>query len=170
MSYLLFFIYLIFFSWILTKIGFIKRSGLSNKVIVILFLSKVSAGLISGRISEHAPSMDTWLYHHEALIEYHLLFDNPVAYFTNIFQSGYEHTYQGVLQFHDSFWNDLKNNLMVKFVSTLHLASGGNYYINVILFNFLVFFGCIALFRVFKQIFPTYNFLVITGVFLLPSL
>jgi len=136
---------------------------------MLLFLCKVSAGLIIGRISEHAPSMDTWLYHHEALIEYHLLFDNPIAYFTNIFQSGYEHTYQGVLQFHDSFWNDLKTNLMVKFVSILHLASGGNYYINVILFNFLVFFGCIGLFRVFKQIFPADNFLVITGVFLLPS-
>lgn len=169
MSYLLFFIYLIAFCWILTKIGFIKRSGLSNKVIILLFLCKVSAGLISGRISEHAPNMDTWLYHHEALIEYQLLFDNPIAYFTNIFQSGYEHTYQGVLQFHDSFWNDLKTNLMVKFVSVLHLASGGNYYTNVILYNFLVFFGCIGLFRVFKQLFPADNFLVITGVFLLPS-
>lgn len=169
MSYLLFFICLISFSWILTKIGFIKRSGISNKVIVVLFISKVSAGLISGRISEHAPNMDTWLYHHEALIEYHLLFDNPIAYFTNIFQSGYEHTYHGILQFHDSFWNDLKTNLMVKFLSVLDLASRGNYYTNVILYNFLVFFGCIGLFRVFKQIFPTYNFLVITGVFLLPS-
>jgi len=136
---------------------------------MLLFLCKVSAGLIIGRISEHAPSMDTWLYHHEALIEYHLLFDNPIAYFTNIFQSGYEHTYQGVLQFHDSFWNDLKTNLMVKFVSVLHFTSGGKYYINVIIYNFLVFFGCIGLFRVFKQIFPADNFLIITGVFLLPS-
>jgi len=169
LNYLLFFIYLIALTWLITKIGFIKRSGLSNKVIMLLFLCKVSAGLISGRISEHAPSMDTWLYHHEALIEYHLLFDNPIAYFTNIFQSGYEHTYQGVLQFHDSFWNDLKTNLMVKFVSVLHFTSGGKYYINVIIYNFLVFFGCIGLFRVFKQIFPADNFLIITGVFLLPS-
>ena len=169
MSYILFFIYLIALSWILTKIGFIKRSGLSSKVIIVLFLCKVSVGLISGRISEHAPSMDTWLYHREALVEYRLLFNDPVAYITNIFQSGYERKYLGVIQFHDSFWNDLKTNLIVKFISVLDCASGGNYYTNVILYNFLVFFGCIALFRVFKQIFPDNNFLVITGVFLLPS-
>ena len=169
MSYLLFFIYLIALSWILTKIGFIKRSGLSNKVIILLFLCKILAGVISGRISEHAPNMDTWLYHREALIEYRLFFNNQVAYFTNIFQSGYEGKYMGVLQFYNSFWNDLKTNLFVKFISVLDFASGGNYYTNVILYNFLVFFGCIALFRVFKQIFADKNFLVITGVFLLPS-
>ncbi len=169
MNYLLFFIYLIAFTWLITKIGFIKKSGLNSKVLMLLFLCKVSAGLISGRISEHAPNMDTWLYHNDALIEYHLLFDNPIAYFTNIFQSGYEDKYQGILQFHDSFWNDLKTNLIVKFISVLDIASGGNYYTNVILYNFLVFFGCIGLFRVFKQIFPADNFLVTTGVFLLPS-
>ena len=169
MSYLLFFIYLIALSWILTKIGFIKRSRLTNKVIILLFLCKVLVGVISGRISEHVPNMDTWLYHQEALKEYQLLFNDPVAYFTNIFQSGYEHKYVGVLQFHNSFWNDLKTNLIVKFVSVLDCASGGNYYTNVILYNFLVFFGLIALFRVFKQIFPNNNLLVIVGVFLLPS-
>ena len=169
MSYLLFFIYLIILCWMLTNIGFIKKSGLSNIVIILLFLSKVAAGLISGRISEHVPHMDTWLYHRDALIEYRLLFNNPVAYFTNIFQSGYEHKYLGIFQFHDSFWNDLKTNLMVKFISLLDCASGGNYYTNVILYNFLVFFGLIALFRVFKQMFPNDNMLVIIGVFLLPS-
>ncbi len=169
MSYLLFFIYLIALSWILTKIGFIKRSGLGNKVVILLFLSKVAVGLIWGRITEHVPHMDTWIYHQDALTEYRLLFNSPVAYFTNIFQSGYEHKYVGVFQFHDSFWNDLKTNLIVKFISVLDCASGGNYYTNVILYNFLVFFGFIALFRVFKQIFPNDNLLVITGVFLLPS-
>ena len=58
---------------------------------------------------------------------------------------------------------------MVKFLSVLDLASGGNYYTNVITYNFLVFFGCIGIFRVFKQIFHADNLLVTTGVFLLPS-
>ena len=108
MSYLLFFIYLIALSWILTKIGFIKRSRLTNKVIILLFLCKVLVGVISGRISEHVPNMDTWLYHQEALKEYQLLFNDPVAYFTNIFQSGYEHKYVGVLQFQIRFGTILK--------------------------------------------------------------
>ena len=169
MNYLLFFIYLITFSWLLTKIGFIRRSGLPGKIIIILFLCKVSAGLINGRIAQNTPSMDTWMYHEKGLVEYHLLLNNPVVFFSNLFESGYEKKYDGILQTHNSYWNDLKTNLMVKFVSLLHVASGGNYYINVILFNFLVFFGSIALFRLFKGIYPANTIPIIVAVFILPT-
>jgi len=169
LSYLLFFVYLVVLSWSLLKIKFIRESGLTKQIIVFLFICKVAAGLISGRISQFAPNMDTWIYHAEAQIEYKLLFTNPSNYFTNIFSSGYTNPYGGILKFHSSFWNDLKTNLIVKFISVLDIFSGANYYINVVLYNFIVFLGNMALFRVFSYHYKSNSKLLAFACFLLPS-
>ena len=170
MSYFLFFFWLIFLSWGLTKIRFVKNAGLSSKIIIGLFLCKVIAGLISGRITQGQASVDTWGYHIDALKEYHLLFSNPREYFINLFQSGYEYGYNGVLVTYHSYWNDLKTNLVIKFISVLDIFSGGNYYINVVLYNFLLFFGSIGLFRVFIHVYNSTSNLLVCCTFLLPSL
>jgi hypothetical protein len=169
LTYLLFFFYLFVLSWCLLKIKFIKESGLHNKIIILLFICKVAAGVISGRVSQHAPNMDTWKYHTDAQIEYQLLFDHPSAYFTNILNSGYADPYAGVLKTNKSFWNDLKTNLIVKFISVLDIFSGANYYINVILFNFLVFLGNMALFRVYRYRYKHHINVLAFTCFLLPS-
>ncbi len=170
MSYLLFFGWLIFLSWSLTKIRFVKNAGLGSKVIAGLFLCKVAAGLVSGRITQDQPSVDTWGYHLEALKEYDLLFSNPGEYFSNLLQSGYSYGYTGVLVTSHSFWNDLKTNLVIKLISIFDVFSGGNYYTNVILYNFLLFFGSIGLFRVFNQVYRGQPRVIAGCIFLLPSL
>ena len=170
MGFILFFIYLILFSWLLTRIRFVKNAGLGAWLIVALFVLKVMAGVSCGWVMRNDINSDTWTYHKDALTEYHLLFTNPSAYFTNIFYTGYQYGYDGVLQFHNSYWNDLKTNLVVKFVSVLDIFSFGNYYINVLLYNFLVFFGHIALFRVFRQAYKNKTFILVASCFLLPSL
>jgi len=170
LSYLLFFAWLIFLSWSLTKIGFVKNAGLGSKIIIGLFLCKVIAGLLAGWITANAASADTWGYHVEALKEYHLLFSNPKEYFTNLFQSGYSYGYNGVFVTYHSFWNDLKTNLVIKLVSVLDIFSGGSYYTNVILYNFLSFFGSIGLFRVLKHVYRSNPKLLAACTFLLPSL
>jgi hypothetical protein len=169
LSYLLFFVYLIALSWCLLNIRFISESGLNKKIVILLFVCKVAAGLISGRISQNAPSMDTWKYHEDAKVEYQLLFDHPSAYFTNIFNSGYADPYAGVLKTNKSYWNDLKTNLIVKFISVLDIFSGANYYVNVVLFNFLVFLGNMALFRVYCYRYKHHLNILAFTCFLLPS-
>lgn len=170
LGYFLFLFYLFLLSWLLTRIRFIQKAGLQNGVIAGLFLLKVLAGVISGWMLRNDLNADTWGYHKDALVEYHLLFSNPSEYFSNLFYTGYQYGYDGVLQFHNSYWNDLKTTLMVKFVSVLHLFSFGHYYVNVVLYNFLVFFGHIALFRLFKNAFADKKKSIVAGVFLLPSL
>jgi hypothetical protein len=59
----------------------VRESGLNKKIIILLFLCKVSAGLINGKISENAPTLDTWKYHTDAQVEYKLLFVHPSEYF-----------------------------------------------------------------------------------------
>ena len=172
LSYLLFLVYGVIFCRLLMRSSFIKNSGLNSRMVLLLFLFKVIAGIAIGWLSLHFYSTgnDYWDVNREGWKEYQLLWSNPHEYFTNIFRSGYPNGYAGLFDSFQSFWNDLKNNLIIKLVSGFDLFSRGNYYINSLFFNFIVFFGHVALYRVFIKIYEGLTSRVIIGCFLLPSL
>jgi hypothetical protein len=173
LEYLLFAIYLVIFVWLVTKIPFFRRSGLSDSQLVIIFLLKVMAGIFYGWIglyySNVAQMSDTWGYHYNSLIEYQLLGKDPHAYFTNLFQNNYEHGFDRFFSGTNSYWNDLKANSFVKFLSLLDIFSFGNYYVNVIFYSFISMFGPIALYRVMTDVFPGKKIQVLVASFLVPS-
>jgi hypothetical protein len=170
-SYFFILAYLAAFCWLVPRIGFIKRSGIHSQVIVVLFLFKILAGFVLGWVSLHFSDSDYWLLNNDGWAEYQLLFRDPGAYFTNLFSSAdYPKGYGGMLDSVQSFWNDLKYNIVVKLLSIFNIFSRGNYYINSIFFNVLGFFGHVALYRVFIQIYRGRYNAVIIGCFLLPSL
>jgi len=171
--YLLFAGWLCLFAWLLTKLGFFKKSGLSNAQLTILFLLKVMAGIFYGWIGiyygQFAYMYDTWGYHELSVHEYKLLFHNPSEYFSNLFQSGYENKYGNFFASENSWWNDLKSNMFIKFLSLINIFSFGNYYVNVIFYSFVTFTGPVAIFRVFSDIFPGKKIQVLLATFLIPS-
>ena len=173
MEYLIFAGYLFLFAWLVTRIGFFKKSGLSNAQLIILFLIKIIAGILYGWIGvyygQFAYMFDTWGFHHVALEETKLLYHNPSEYFSNLFYSGYENKFGGFLDSHNSWWNDLKNNMFVKFLSVINVFSFGNYYTNVIFFSFITLAGPVAFLRVMNDVFPGKKLLVILAAFLIPS-
>jgi len=169
LGYFLFLFWLSILSWLLTKIRFVKNAALGSRVIVLLFLLKIIAGMAAGWLTHNDIHSDTWNYHHQALTEYRIFFTNPFEYFGNLFYTGYSYGYDGMLQTQNSYWNDLKDNLMIKLVSVFHILSGGNYYVNVVLYNFAVFFGSIGLYRVFIQVYQSNKLVTASIVFLLPS-
>ncbi len=134
-----------------------------------ILLAKIAAGVLLGVITQHAAIADTWLYHRDALDEYHLLLKNPGRYFVNILDSGYKDKFGGVLQLNHSYWNDLKTNFTVKLISLLDIFSGGDYFVNVVLYNFLIFLGCMGLYRVFYYQYKKHHYLLAVVIFLLPS-
>ncbi len=169
MSYLFFFIYLGLFCWLLTKIKFIKDAGLDKRTIIILFLIRIIAGIIYGYINlYHYSATDAAAFHQEGIIEYDLLFNDPKEYFTNIFK--YHHQNSGLLDITDSFWNNLRSDLMIKLLSIFNIFSRGNFFINTIFYNFLIFFGSISFYRIFIRLFPDKKMLLVVGSFFLPSL
>ena len=172
MAYLLFFLFGAGCCWFLPRSVFIRAAGLSNRTIVFLFLLKVAAGLVIGWLSLHFYSggNDYWDNNRAGWEEYRLIWSNPIEYFTNLFRSDYQNGYGGLFDSFSSFWNDLRNNLVLKLLSLFNLFSRGNYYINSLFFNYLVFFGHIALYRVFIKIYPGKKVSVIIGSFVLPSL
>lgn len=169
--YLLFVVFLLALCWLLPRIGFVKKSGLPGPLIIGLFVLKVLAGILLGWLSLHyyGAGNDYWDINREAAKEYALLLQHPGEYFSNIFSSGYDKGYGGVFDSFNSFWNDLRNNLVIKLVSVFNLLSGGNYYINSLFYNLLVFFGHLGLYRLFIDIYPAHKWKVLAGTFLLPS-
>ena len=133
--------YLILFTWLVTKIKFFKRSGLSDSQLIIIFLLKVMAGIFYGWVgiyySQTAQMLDTWNYHYSSINETILLYNNPHEYLVNLFHDPYD---GGVLKFFEgsnSYWNDLKGNFFIKILSLFNILSFGHYYTNVIFYSFI---------------------------------
>jgi hypothetical protein len=173
LEYLLFVVWLIFFAWLVTKIRFFRRSGLSDPQLIIVFLLKVMAGIFYGWIGIYygnlAQMVDTWSYHYSSIQEYYLLQDNPHEYFTNLFRDPYE---GGILRFLgtiDSYWSDLKGNVLIKILSIFDIFSWGHYYVNVIFYTFITMYGPIATYRVMNDVFPNRKIPILIATFLVPS-
>lgn len=173
LEYLLFVVFLVFFSLLVTQLPFFKKTGLSKSQLVILFLLKVIAGMFYGWIGiyygSYAQMVDTWSYHYQAIDEYKLLGTQPYEYFTNLFHNPYP---GGILNFFgstDSYWNDLKSNIFIKLLSIFDIFSFGNYYINVIFYCFLSYIGPIAFYRVITDVYPNHKSKILLATFLIPS-
>ncbi|MEP6701058.1 MAG: hypothetical protein ABJA85_07075, partial [Bacteroidota bacterium] len=173
MEYLLFVAYLVIFAWLVTKVKFFTRTGLSKPQLIIILLLKIMAGIFYGWIGLYygglAQMQDTWGFHTSSIQEYHLLFNNPHEYFTNLFNDPYE---SGVYKFFDStdsYWNDLKGNLIIKILSVFNIFSFGHYYVNVIFYCFITLFGTIAIYKVMTDVFPEKKNTVLLATFLVPS-
>lgn len=173
LEHLIFAGYLILFSWLVTKTRFFIASGLSRPQLVIFFLLKVMAGILYGWVGvyygELAQMVDTWGYHFESVQEYHLLQSSPGQFFSSIFHNSYQEGYTKFLASENSWWNDLKGTFLVKILAIFNLASMGNYYVNVIFYSFITFFGPIALYRVMKDVYPNNHLPIVMATFLVPS-
>lgn len=162
-----------FFTWLVTRTPFFTKTGLTKPQLISLFLLKVIAAIFYGWVgiyySTTAQMVDTWNYHSQSLLEYRLLWEDPHEYLTNLFHSNYPDGYGNVFASDTSYWNDLKSNVFIKFLSILNIFSFGHYYVNVIFYSFITLFGPIALYRVWKEIYPGRKLLLIAAVFLIPS-
>jgi hypothetical protein len=172
LDYILFTIYLLILCRLITKVSFVKNSGLGDKYIILLFLAKILAGLAIGWISNNIYSTgnDYWDVNRWGMEEHNLLWTNPHKYFTNIFKTHYAQGYGGLFDSFQSFWNDLRNNIIVKLLSVCDIFSRGNYYINSLFFNFCCFLGHVAFYRLFIEIYKKQQLAVVVCCFLLPSM
>jgi hypothetical protein len=174
MNLFLFIFWLILAAVSLHRFPFIRESGLHPKWMTGLFLLKVGAGIAYGlfhqQLPNYATTADTWKYFYESVEETRLLRHYPVQFFSSLFSNTYD-TENGLRFFstHNSFWNDLRHNYMVKFIAVLNLFSLSNYYVNVIFYNLLTFFGAIAFIRILSDIFKGKILLIALSTFLIPS-
>ncbi|ANE50174.1 hypothetical protein SY85_06320 [Flavisolibacter tropicus] len=173
MDHLLFVAYLLLFAWLVTKIDFFIKSGLNSTQLIILFLLKVIAGIFYGWLGvyygQQLQMVDTWYFHYNGLKQYQLLLNHPLDFITSLFHTNYDEGFSKFLDSKDSWWNDVKYLFFDKLLAVFNLFSLGNYYINVIFYSFLTFFGPIALYRVMKNVFPAKEQSLQIAIFLIPS-
>ncbi|MEO6613174.1 MAG: hypothetical protein ABIT05_14915 [Chitinophagaceae bacterium] len=173
MEYLIFVAWLVLIAWLVTKVKFFTGTGLSKPQLIIILLLKIMAGIFYGWIGLYygglAQMQDTWGFHTSSIQEYHLLFNNPHDYFTNLFKDPYESGVSKFFESTDSYWNDLKGNLFIKVLSVFNIFSFGHYYVNVIFYSFITLFGTIAIYKVMTDVFPGKRITVLLATFLVPS-
>jgi hypothetical protein len=173
LEYLLFVVYLVLFSWLVTRVRFFNNSGLSQSQLIILFLLKVMAGIFYGWIGIYygglAQMSDTWGFHTNSVEEFKLLQTNPGEYLTNLFHNPYGGGFSQLFSGNESYWNDLKGNSFIKVLSIFNIFSFSHYYVNVIFYSFLTLFGPVAIYRVMTDVFPKRKIQVLLATFLVPS-
>jgi hypothetical protein len=171
LDHLLFTAYVFLFAYLVTKVRFFIKSGLSPALLITLFLLKITVGMIYGWIGVFYNQKDTWAFHKNGLEEKKQLLSDPLEFLFSFFRSGYtENKYGKFLSVENSWWNDLDANFFNKMIAVFNVFSFDNYYINVVFYSFITLAGPIAIYRVMANIFPSKRLPVLLSTFLLPSL
>lgn len=156
--------------FMIQRLGFVRKSGLSQQEIWGLYAVRVFCGCFLGCISlRYYPSNDYWNLLKESQAETTLLKSDPIRFFTSLFDSPYENAYGQFFNAVGSYWNDLRNNLIQKCLAIINLISGGDYYVNSIFFNAFGFLGHVAFYRFFTNIFSDHKRWIFWGTFFIPS-
>ena len=163
------FFFYILLAFFITKIIKNKPIPLSTKEVFLAFGLKVLLGCIYGYIFLHYYNGDdTWYLHERSKIEYNLLINDPLTFFS-------EYTPQSAFAKSNTFWEgvyyyikDLEYFLIAKTFAFVNILSRGNYYINTVFFNFIVFWGHYWLFAVLQKEFPAKRTVLLIGIFFFP--
>ncbi|HVX49393.1 MAG TPA: hypothetical protein VHB48_04520, partial [Chitinophagaceae bacterium] len=171
MTVLIFILYLLAFCWLITRIKFFTNSALPKKILVGLFVCKIAAGAVYAwfyALPQYIEGSDTWRFFEASKTETDFLLTNPWGFIKDIFHYGYKNA-GNLFYGQNSYWNDLKSNVVIKLLAICNVFTFKNYYCNIILFNFLFFFGPVAFYRVMNQVFAGKMLLMVIAIFLLPS-
>ena len=169
-QYIFFIVYIGLLFWLLPRIPFLSRTGLKAGELRLFLLIKLLAGLFcSFYFFEVVLATDYWVYHNEGLVEYKLLKEDPVLFFTDFQSDLQQYGLGGLLETSGSFWAYLKFHLLGKIVAILNLGTKGNFYLNSLIFSSITYFGHIAFYRIFSDIYSTRKKTVLLTCFLLPS-
>ncbi|MCX6292777.1 MAG: hypothetical protein NT127_00550, partial [Sphingobacteriales bacterium] len=104
---------------------------MSSILIGLLFLYRIVGAISIGWISyKFAPQNDYWSLHNEGLLEFEILNSNPKLFLKGLLPVDFNADINSVFSTTHSYWNELRNNIIIKLLAVLNFISFGNYYIN----------------------------------------
>lgn len=157
--------------WLIPKISFVKTAGFSVLQTRLLLAFKMISGLACAYYFERILTVsDQVSYNVEGLAQYQLLLTNPALFFTDFKKDMHLYGLGGIFDASYGFWAYLRFNLLFKFIAILDLITRGNFYLNSVLFSSIVFFGNIAFYRIYIDMYRSHKLKVLVSCFLLPSL
>lgn len=127
-----------------------------RRYLPVAFAVKVLLGLLYGYVFLHYfNGDDTWLFFRSSINETELLLNKPAIFFTNEFTPfNALSTGSNAIEVAAIYLNELQYVLLVKTMAIFNLLTGSNYYLNVVLFNAIFFFGHYWLFKLLAETFP----------------
>lgn len=171
MQIALFIFYLFLCSYFISTLSFFKSAPVAASKIIALFIIKIFAGVAYAlfyTLPKNYKGSDTWRFYHLSTVETDWLLKKPFAFFKDLFIYGYSES-GNLFSGENSYWNDLKSNVLVKLMALMNVITFKSYYTNIILFNFLFLFGLVALLKLLIPLYPDRKNSLIAAVFLLPS-
>lgn len=146
-----------------------RKITLSRFEITLVFSFKVLMGCIYGYLfGRYYGGDDTWLLHYGSIQEYHKLMDAPLQFFADLDLTASFRRNEGFMAGWYFLLSDLEYWIITKPLALFNIFSRGNYYVNVVFFNLLTFWGQYLVFKVFAAHFPQRRRLLVLLVFLIP--
>ena len=166
-----FIIYSAIFIYLLYRLT--RKAGLlSVTELTAAFMFKVLMGCLYGYVYLHYYNGDdTWMLHRQSLEEYQKLLHNTGLFFTEIGPApSFAWAGGGFWHGLNVYIKTLENDGITKTLGFVNIFSRGNYYINVVFFNFILFWGPYWLFKILAKEFPTKHRPLLLMIFFFPPL
>ncbi|MFZ9661755.1 MAG: hypothetical protein ACO29O_07750, partial [Chitinophagaceae bacterium] len=149
--------FILFILWIITACYFYIRwykrntSNWNASILIYGFVIKIILGCIYGFVFYHFyGGDDSCLYHQQSIKETANLLHDPLDFVKSVFLNGSLERYEM-----GSIWKEIEYTFFIKILAIFNLFSGGNYYLNVILYGTIIFPAPILFISFFSNINPT---------------
>lgn len=146
-----------------------KAFSLSLPEIMGAFGFKVLMGCVYGFVFwRFYHGDDTWALHEEGIVELKEWIESPGKFFKDLQPLESSFTHHG-FPFNILVYLQLAEHFVLrKLLALFNILSGGNYYVNVVFFNFILFWGHYLLFSLLAAILPHKRNLLFLVVFFFP--
>jgi len=181
MEYLLSLFYTIIFIYLIYKIPFYRAEGLSAKVLSVIFVIKILAGIAMSLIYTYyytdRNTADIFKYFDDSKVIFDALLSKPVDYISMMTGIGNDSPY-----FNDHYYKLMNNwyrvyesniynesHTIIRFNALVRIFSFGYYNVHTVFICFLSLSGLVALYKNSIKFIKNKNKELIFGIFLLPS-
>ena len=165
--------FMVFFFFSLIFIyGRVRRKviSLSPLEILLAFGCKVLMGCLYGYVFQRFyGGDDTWILHAGSIDEYNKLMTRPGQFFADFDLTASFRRNEGFAAGWYYLLSDLEFWTITKPLAIFNMYSRGNYYVNVVFFNLLTFWGQYLVFKLFTARFPHHRRLIFLLTFFLPA-
>jgi hypothetical protein len=159
----------IFFSYLIHRIIRKQVVSLKPSELTLAYGAKIVMGCLYGYIFlKYYGGDDTWILHRNGIKEKQMLLDDPYQFFWEFGPSTAIKNGNGFLETFRFYLNDLEYCLQAKTLGIINVISRDNYYVNVVFWNFFLFWGHFWLFKLLVKEFPNKRIFHYLLIFLFP--
>ncbi|MBL0136414.1 MAG: hypothetical protein IPP79_21770 [Chitinophagaceae bacterium] len=161
----------ILFTWIYYKWSKSHSLDLSWQQVALAFGLKVLLGVAYGYIFyTYYKGDDTWYFNSLAEGEYQKLVTDTGQFFSDFNPIPAFSRNPTIGEGWYFYLSELELALLTKPLALFHFITGGDYYNNVVLYNFISFWPMLWLYGTYKEVFPNKKTALYITIFLVPSL